>query len=91
MIPYKIAWTPRCTEQRQTKTGTVPDEKKQITQWAFYEYSDSELTDETWETALVTAVVATGEFVTPKTDTGGTLMRWDSNARWRKKIRREKK
>ncbi len=27
MIPYKIAWTPRCMERRRTRTGTVPGEK----------------------------------------------------------------
>ncbi len=26
MIPYEIAWTPRCTERR--RTGTMPDEKR---------------------------------------------------------------
>ncbi len=85
MIPYEIAWPAR--------NGDGPEPcrtKKHIIQRVFYEYSDSELTDETWETALVMAVVAMGEFVTPKTNTCGTLTRWDSNAWWWKNSWRKK-
>ncbi len=92
MIPYEIAWTPCCEEWKWTGTETVLDEKKKPNySWAFYKYLDSELTDKTWETSLVTAVLATGEFVTPKTDICGTLTCWDSNAQWRKDSWRENK
>ncbi len=82
MIPYEIARTPRYTERRRTRT--MPDKKKTNYSVSLLRIFGHKLTDETWETALVTAVVATGEFATPKTDICGTLTHWDSNAWWRK-------